>query len=116
MSRREQQSRPATTPDGSRRVAENTIVQPFEVHGILHVDLSRSDAHEMGRQLQMLAYGPRGSDVVIHVAPRQMPTSLGVAYLRQEGRGLRSVTVDCSDPDTIRGWVRALRGMEETPW
>ena len=70
----------------------------------------------MARQVQMLVYAPHGADVVVQVAAGQFVPSLAVAYLRSEGSHLGSVTVESSDPATVRQWVRALRGEEPTSW
>lgn len=70
----------------------------------------------LARQVQTLAFAPPGADVVVQVADGQFVPSLAVAYLRSEGSHLGSVTVESSDPPTVRRWVLALRGEEPTSW
>jgi hypothetical protein len=75
-----------------------------------------SDDAAMARQVQMLAYAPPGADVFVHVAAGQFVPSSSVAFLRAEGGHLGSVTVESSDPPTVRRWVLALRGEESVSW
>lgn len=68
------------------------------------------DDHQAMRLVQDATYAPAGADVVLKVAPRQFPPVHGVAWLREHGQHLGTVTVQCSCPDTIRRWLDAVRG------
>jgi len=112
----------ATVP--TPRQASATIVQSTRpdvkhatgplIGGTVRVDLRKftreawnfSRDHEYDRAVTDLTYAPAGAAVVLVVSPRAyLPT----AYLREHGQHLGSITVECSDPDTIARWVDALR-------
>lgn len=120
---RARESRPGIHPQAAEAFAgANQILAEFEVRGVVRLDLRArevgpvADDSLMARQVQMLVYAPHGADVVVQVAAGQFVPSLAVAYLRSEGSHLGSVTVESSDPATVRQWVRALRGEEPTSW
>ena len=118
-----QQSRPGSGSRAAEAFAgANEILQGFEVRGVVRVDLRVreaapvSDDLVLARQVQMLAYGPPGADVVVQVAAGQYVPTWAVSYLRAEGGHLGSVTVESSEPATVRRWVLALRGEEAVSW
>lgn len=88
------------------------------ISGSVLIDLRFSDEHEsktdfdhaVTRLIQSGSLAPMGADVVLVVDPRAWPSYLGVGYLREHGQHLGSITVQCSDPDTIKVWCAALRG------
>lgn len=121
------QSRPGLDPQRARitgRGAGSSAARQrprFTVRGIVRVDLRADDPlpcedPTLSRRVQFLACSPAGADVVLHVAAGQHVPSLAAAYLRAEGGHLGSVTVESSDPQTVRQWVDALRGHEPRPW
>lgn len=119
-----QQSRPGTGSQAAEAFdGANQILPVFAVYGVVRWDLrtlevapaAREDA-ELGRQLQMLTYAPAGADVVVQVAAGQFVPSWPVKFLRAEGGHLGSVTVESSDPATVRRWVLALRGEVVDSW
>ena len=109
------------------RQASSTIVTPTRpdvkhtngplIGGTVRVDLRKytrdpwsfSRDHEYDRAVTDLTYVPAGAAVVVVVSPRAYLPAGGVAYLREHGQHLGSITVECSDPDTIAHWVEALR-------
>jgi len=124
----EQRNRPA----GDRAVPEafrgaegslRDVVGPWPVRGVVRADLRSVESTTpvegdavLARRVQMLAFAPMGADVVVQVAAGQFVPSLAVGYLRAEGHHLGSVTVECSDPATVRRWVLALRGEDAISW
>lgn len=123
MSSPGQQSRPSWRTQAAGNALEDTTNLPgFEVYGVVRLDLRTResapapDDAALGRQVQMLAYAPPGADVVVQVAAGQFVPSMAVAFLRAEGGHLGSVTVESSDPPTVRRWVLALRGEEPISW
>lgn len=83
------------------------------IRGSLAIDLRIRDDHKIDRLIQQAAHAPAGADVVFSIGPRQLTPYWSIAYLREHGAHLGAVTVQCSDPDTIRLWVAALRGETE---
>lgn len=86
----------------------------MKISGRVHVNLTElsddlREIHALDRAVQEAAYSPAGSDVIFHVRRRQHPPYMGMAWLREHGQHLASVTIDCDDPDTIRRWCDALR-------
>jgi len=70
-----------------------------------------TENHRVDRLLQEIAYAPSGTHVTITVKARQHVPVMSVEYLRDNGRHLGSITIACSDPDTIARWVNAFRGQ-----
>lgn len=71
-------------------------------------DWARETTEEVTRMIRTLTLAPAGCEVVLQVAPGQIPE--GIAHLRDQGQHLGPITVECSDPETVRRWVLALRG------
>lgn len=70
-----------------------------------------TENHRVDRLLKEIAYAPSGTHVTITVKARQHVPVMAVEYLRDNGRHLGSITIACSDPDTISRWVNAFRGQ-----
>ena len=83
------------------------------IGGSLAIDLRIDDDHKVDRLIQQAAHAPAGADVAFSVRPRQLTPYWAIAYLREHGTHLGGITVHCSDPDTIKLWVLALRGETE---
>lgn len=86
----------------------------MKINGRVHIDLTElsddlRDIHPLDRAVQEAADSPTGAEVIFHVRRRQRPPYIGMAWLRQHGQHLSSVTIDCDDPTTIRHWCDALR-------
>jgi hypothetical protein len=122
MPEQQRSPRPVKAEAPKSSTAANEILPGFTVRGLVRLDLrGRASALAFDdavliRQVQMLAYAPPGADVVVQVAAGQFVPSLAVSFLRAEGRHLGSVTVESSDPPTVRRWVLALRGEEAITW
>ncbi len=122
MSSPGQQGRPAGNRTAGSALADSTNLPGFEVRGIVRLDLRTREAAPLAddaalaREVQGLAYGPGGAAVVVQVAAGQHVPGLAVAYLRAEGKHLGSITVESSDPATVRRWVLALRGEAVISW
>lgn len=87
----------------------------MRVAGTVTVDLAALDPdgwtnpHAVDRPIQEVTYAPPGADVVFIVRRGQHPPLHGIAWLKEHGQHLGSVTVQSADPDTIRRWIDALR-------
>lgn len=79
----------------------------------LDVGSTFGDTHAVERLIQEAAYAPPGADIVFVVKRRQYAPQWALDYLRSEGQHLGSITVECSDPDTITRWVAQLRTSQE---
>jgi len=94
---------------------EPTTGRP-RVDGIVFVNASSrepwsiADNHRVDRLIEEISYAPAGMHVTITVKARQHVPVMAVEYLRDNGRHLGSLTIACSDPDTIARWVAAFRG------
>lgn len=94
------------------------MVPPFRALGRVRLDLSTppsqtfrwEDEREVVSKIKGLECAPTGADVVLSVAPRQLWPGEGISFLREQCQHLGSVTVESSDPTTVRSWVLALRG------
>lgn len=82
----------------------------MKISGHVHVNLDVTDEHTLLRRVQDAAFAPPGADVTFTVRPRQCPSYQGLAWLREHGKELGSVTFECSDPETVTRWVAGLRG------
>ena len=96
----------------------NPILPPLQATGRVRLDLDTHRANgfevdrEVVRKLKSLSFAPAGAEVVLAVRPAQLWPGEGIAYVRDCCRHLGTVTVECSDPETVREWVLALRGEE----
>lgn len=88
----------------------------MRINGTVRLDLAAlddgrmfSNTHAVERLIQEAAYAPVGADVVLVVKKRQYAPAQALDFLRREGQHLGSVTVECTDPDTITRWVAQLR-------
>lgn len=80
------------------------------IGGSVAIDLRVEDDHKIDRLIQGAASAPAGAEVAFSVRPRQFTPYWSIGYLRVHGAHLGAITVHCSDPDTIKLWVLALRG------
>lgn len=88
----------------------------MRINGAVRLDLAAHDdgrlfgeTHTVERLIQEAVYAPPGADIVLVVRRGQIPPFHGINYLRDHGQHLGSVTVECTDPDTISRWVAQLR-------
>lgn len=87
----------------------------MRINGTVRLDLAAvdgsgwTDTHKVERAMQEATYAPAGANVILVVRRGQYPPIHGVAWLRDNGHHLGSVTVECDDPDTIARWVAQLR-------
>lgn len=78
------------------------------VGGRLVVNLTQLENDRIGRALQAICSAPAGADVVVIVAPRQF-VPYESEYVREFGRHIGRLTIECSDPETITNWTTCLR-------
>ncbi|MFX0539554.1 hypothetical protein ACQBAT_07765 [Ornithinimicrobium sp. Y1847] len=87
----------------------------MRVNGTVRLDLTAgdprnwTDTHAIERLIQEATYAPPGADIIFVVRRGQLAPLHGIAWLREHGQHLGSVTVECTDPDTITRWVAQLR-------
>jgi hypothetical protein len=82
------------------------------VTGAIRIDLRVDDEHDVKRAIQNAAYSPAGAEVEFLVAPHQWPGWEGITFLRAHGDHLGRIRINCSDPETVRIWVMAIRGED----
>lgn len=88
----------------------------MKINGHVHIDLTDlgDDApgyhgHKVDRAVQEATFAPAGADVFFAISRGQMPSFIGLEYLREHGQHIGSVTFECDHPDTIRHWCDVLR-------
>ena len=107
-----------TIHNASSEGSYDTIVPRLQANGRVRLDLGTNRAngfeaeYQVVRKLKSLSFAPAGAEVVLAVLPAQLWPGEGIAYVRDCCRHLGTVTVECSDPETVREWVLALRGEE----
>lgn len=87
----------------------------MRINGTVRLDLASLDSagdwsnNKVERLMQEATYAPAGADIIFVVRRGQFAPPGGMAWLRDEGQHLGSITVECADPDTITRWVAQLR-------